>query len=100
MSILDEVLGIRVESVVLYHNGYVFKFPDLDDVDEDEVDKLLSDQRRKAEKEIHRRQKEGLNFDGYYIFKDKVYKVFAANTDVKKITGSEAKEIKRRISSS
>jgi hypothetical protein len=46
-------------------------------------------------KQIQKNNNEGI--PGYIIFQDIIYRVESVNKDVRKITGNEAKEIKRRI---
>lgn len=58
----------------------------------------LKSQERAVLDRIHQRQKEDLKgHTGYFVMDGVVYKVFSHNTQVKKITGDEAKLVKRHL---
>lgn len=67
--------------------------------DDDELIESISREKfREFETEIKNRQKASeTKQDGYILFQDNIYQVYAVNGLVKKITGPSAKEIKRQI---
>ena len=84
---------------VAYVIGYVVSF--FEDINSDNqlrIDTELKHQERRAIEEIRNQQKNnGVCQDGYYVSAGVVYKVYHINTVVKKITGEEAKNIKRLV---
>ncbi len=78
------------------HSQVLASLPDLESEHEIRVELELKRQERFAEDCIRDWQQSTYkNQDGYYISRDIVYKVFHANNQVKKITGDEARQIKR-----
>lgn len=71
---------------------------------EDESDEVIESTAREKyrafETQIKEEQRSGVKQDGFILYQDNVYQVYAVNGTVKKITGPVAKEIKRRIKSS
>lgn len=68
-----------------------------DSEDEHEVETVARTQFRGFEESIKCQQKAGVNQDGFILYQDNVYQVFAVNGTVKKITGQLAKDVKRQI---
>ena len=88
----------KVAAVIYTINNQVFSFENIDSDNPIRVETELKHQERRAENEIRRLQKEQFpNENGYYISAGIVYKVYFTSTLVKKITGDEAKAIKRLI---
>ncbi len=88
----------KVESVVYVIGNHIHQFEDIITDNELRAEVELKHQSRRAEERIREIQKENnLQESGYYISAGIVYKVFHMNTLVKKITGDEAKKIKRLV---
>lgn len=91
----------KLEKVVAVNyviNNQVFSFENIDSDNPIRVETELKHQERRAENEIRRLQQEQFpNENGYYISAGIVYKVYYTSTLVKKITGDEAKTIKRMV---
>ena len=88
----------KVTAVSYVINNQVYSFENIDSDNPIRVETELKHQERRAENEIRRLQKEQFpNENGYYISAGIVYKVYFTSTLVKKITGDEAKAIKRLI---
>lgn len=88
----------KVQSVAYVIGGVVYHFEVINSEHQLRIDTELKHQERRAEEAIRRIQKEdNLKEDGYYVSASIVYKVFHVNTIVKKVTGDEAKRIKRMV---
>lgn len=79
------VLGQEIKSVVITDDA------------EEVIESKAREQYRAFETEIKEKQRSGVKEDGFILYQDNVYQVYAGNGTVKKITGSVAKEVKRRI---
>lgn len=78
--------------------GCVRKFPDFNTEDTAVIERCLKEQFRNAEIEIKALQKSMTEpLDGYIFQKDCVYKVYAKHTPTKKITGDEARYVKKTL---
>lgn len=76
----------------------VRKFPEFDTEDVNSIERSLKEQFRTAESEIKALQKTMTEpMDGYIVQKDCVYKVYAKHTPTKKITGDEARFVKKTL---
>lgn len=75
----------------------VKKFNEIEEVEEDRIERLLKDQFREAGEEVIRLQKTMAEpADGYILYLDNIYKVHAKGAGmIKKITGEEARQAKR-----
>jgi len=91
------VLKSRHTALVL---GQVIKSVVLPDDSEEVIESKAREQFRAFEAEIKAQQRSGTKEDGFILFQDNVYQVYAGNGTVKKITGATAKDVKRRIKSS
>ena len=88
----------KVTAVSYVINNQVYSFENIDSDNQLRIDTELKQQERRAENEIRRLQRENFpNENGYYISAGIVYKVYFTSTLVKKITGDEAKNIKRLV---
>lgn len=89
----------KVDSVAYVFGEAVYFFHDIKSEHQLRIDTELKHQERQAEEAIRRLQKDGsgVKQDGYYVSAGVVYKVYHINTVVKKITGDEAKKIKRMV---
>lgn len=70
----------------------------IDAVDINEAHRLCKNQERYVINYMRIQQKsQQAGFDGYYVMNGVMYKVFYGNNDVKKITGEEARSMKRLL---
>lgn len=90
--------ALKVDFVAYVIDGIVSRFEAINSDDPLRIEVELKHQCRRAEDAIRKIQKEkNLKEDGYYVSAGIVYKVYHVNTMVKKITGDEAKKIKRMV---
>lgn len=89
----------KVAPVAYVFGNAVHFFEDIKSEHQLRIDTELKHQERRAEDMIRLLQKGGPDcmLDGYYVSTGIVYKVYHKNTLVKKITGDEAKNIKRMV---
>lgn len=85
----------KVEPVAYIVGGYACKREHISD-DPEVAEFEVKKQFHEAKKDIRTRQ-EGSAHDGYILYLDHVYKLPISNNEVIKITGTEAKQIKRRL---
>ncbi len=88
----------KVTPVAMIIGKLIHVFEDINSENDLRIELELKQQCRRAEERIREFQKEThKNQDGYYVSAGIVYKVYHMNTVVKKITGDEAKNVKREI---
>ncbi len=88
----------KTVAVVYVIANQIFSFEEINSDNPLRIEVELKRQERRAEEEIRRLQKEQYpNENGYYISAGIVYKVYFTSNLVKKITGDEAKIIKRLV---
>jgi len=73
------------------------KFDEIQEVEEDRIERKLKDQFREAGEEVIKLQNNMPEpVDGYILYLDNIYKVYAKGAGmIKKITGDEARQAKR-----
>lgn len=88
----------NVKPAIVFYNDSVHRFPDFTQKDIENIKSAVAAQYKSAVERVRMLQLEfPYSFNGYILQNDIVYKVFSTNTMVEKITGTEAKEIKRQI---
>lgn len=86
----------NVKPAIVFYNDSVHRFPDFTQKDIENIKAAVAEQYKSAVERIRKLQMEfPVSFNGYILQNDIVYKVYSANTVIEKITGAEAKEIKR-----
>lgn len=88
---------VKTKPVVYVHDNEIVTFGELDASNDVVFEHKAREQYSQAQTEVIARQKnQAQPTDGYIVFQDVVYKAFV-NRTVVKITGEEAKSVKRRI---
>lgn len=91
-----EMLGRS--KVVVYQFGDTIAKIDIDIEDDEQVDRLTKQAFREAQTQVRAlRSASGDKMDGHILHQDIIYRVDAMNDQVYKITGNEARSLKKYL---